>query len=149
MSEQRCSSAGFARAIDSSGEAARSEPQASDERRKGALGSARGGEAPLRATFVPVTRASELSPGAMTWVSVDRERVLLANVDGVIYALQDACGHRQAPLSKGRLEGHVVECPLHFAQFDVRTGKLLSGPTSADVPTCEVLVEEDVVYVRR
>ena len=41
-------SAGFARAIDSGGEAARSEPQASDERRKGALGSARGGEAPLR-----------------------------------------------------------------------------------------------------
>jgi nitrite reductase/ring-hydroxylating ferredoxin subunit len=99
--------------------------------------------------FVPVTRASELSPGAMTWVSVDRERVLLANVDGSIYALQDACGHRQAPLSKGRLEGHVVECPLHFAQFDVRTGKLLSGPTSADVPTCEVLVEGDIVYVRR
>jgi release factor glutamine methyltransferase len=43
-----CSSARFAGAIDSWGEAARSEPQASDERRKGALGSARGGEAPLR-----------------------------------------------------------------------------------------------------
>jgi nitrite reductase/ring-hydroxylating ferredoxin subunit len=99
--------------------------------------------------FVPVTRASELSPGAMTWVSVERERVLLANIDGAFYALQDACGHRQAPLSRGRLEGHVVECPLHFAQFDVRTGKLLSGPTSADVPSCEVRVEEDVVYVRR
>ena len=99
--------------------------------------------------FVPVTRASELLPGTMTWVAVDRERVLLANIDGAIYALQDACGHRQAALSKGRLEGHVVECPLHFAQFDVRTGKLLSGPTSADVPTREVLVKEDVVYVKR
>jgi release factor glutamine methyltransferase len=44
----RIPSAGFARAIESWGEAARSEPQASDERRKGTLGSARGGEAPLR-----------------------------------------------------------------------------------------------------
>jgi len=142
MSEQRHSSAGFARATDSWGEAARSEPQASDERRKG-------GEAPLRVHgFVPVTRASELSPGAMKWVAIDRERVLLANVDGAFYALQDACGHRQAPLSKGTLEGYVIECPLHFAQFDVRTGKLLSGPAAADVPTYEVRVEGDTVYVK-
>jgi nitrite reductase/ring-hydroxylating ferredoxin subunit len=99
--------------------------------------------------FVPVIRASELSPGAMTWVALDRERVLIANVDGRFYALQDSCGHRQAPLSKGRLEGHVIECPLHFARFDVRTGKLLSGPTAADVPTYQVLVDGDTVYVKR
>ena len=98
---------------------------------------------------MPVTRASALAPGAMTWVAVDRARVLLANVDGAFYALQDACGHRQAPLSKGTLEGHVIECPLHFARFDVRTGKLLSGPTAADVPTYEVLVDGDTVYVKR
>jgi nitrite reductase/ring-hydroxylating ferredoxin subunit len=99
--------------------------------------------------FVPVTRASELSPGAMTWVALDRERVLIANVDGCFYALQDSCGHRQAPLSKGTLEGHVIECPLHFARFDVRTGKLLSGPTAEDVPTYQVLVDGDTVYVKR
>jgi nitrite reductase/ring-hydroxylating ferredoxin subunit len=99
--------------------------------------------------FVPVARASELSPGAMTWVALDRERVLIANVGGLFYGLQDACGHRQAALSKGKLDGHVVECPLHFAQFDVRTGKLLSGPVAADVPTYEVRVEGDTVYLKR
>jgi nitrite reductase/ring-hydroxylating ferredoxin subunit len=99
--------------------------------------------------FVAVTAASSLAPGAMTWVVVDRERVLLANVDGEFYALRDMCGHRQAPLSKGTLHGHVVECPLHFATFDVRTGKLLSGPISADVPTYEVQVQHDTVYVKR
>jgi nitrite reductase/ring-hydroxylating ferredoxin subunit len=85
----------------------------------------------------------------MTWVAVDGERLLLANVDGVFYALRDACGHRQAALSKGTLHGHVVECPLHYATFDVRTGKLLDGPASADVPTYEVTVHDDVVYVTR
>ena len=99
--------------------------------------------------FVPVTTASELVPGAMTWVAVDRERVLLANVEGVFYALRDACGHRQMPLSKGTLEGHVVECPLHFATFDVRTGKPLGGPASADVPMYAVQVRDDTVYVKR
>jgi nitrite reductase/ring-hydroxylating ferredoxin subunit len=99
--------------------------------------------------FEPVTTTSALAPGAMTWVVVDRERVLLANVEGVFYALQDACGHRQAPLSKGTLEGHVIECPLHFATFDVRTGKLLSGPVAEDVPTYAVQVKDDTVYVKR
>jgi len=99
--------------------------------------------------FVPVATASELSPGAMRWVVVDRERVLLANVGGAFYALRDACGHRQAPLSKGTLDGHVVECPLHFATFDVRSGKLVSGPASADVPTYAIEVQNDTVYVQR
>src|SRR5262245_42974798 len=99
--------------------------------------------------MVPVMAVSELPPGSMRWVVVDHERVLIANVDGTFYALQDRCGHRHAALSRGRLAGHVVECPLHFAEFDVRTGKLLSGPVSADVPTYEVRVEGDTVYVKR
>ena len=99
--------------------------------------------------FVPVTRASELSPGAMTWVVIDRERVVVANVDGVFHALRDSCGHQGAPLSTGTLVGYVIECPLHFACFDARTGKLLNGPVSADVPTYHVLVEGDTVYVKR
>jgi len=98
--------------------------------------------------FVPVVRVSELPPGAMRWAALDRERVLIANVEGVFYALQDACGHRQAPLSRGTLAGCVVECPLHFARFDIRTGRLVSGPAAADVPTYEVRVEGDTVYAK-
>ncbi len=99
--------------------------------------------------FVPVTTASELAPGSMKWVVVDRERVLIANVEGVFYALRDMCGHRGAPLSMGVLAGHVIECPLHYATFDVRTGKLLSGPVSADVPSYEVQVQGETVYVKQ
>jgi len=99
--------------------------------------------------FVAVTAASELPPGAMKWVVIDRERVLIANVDGSFYALRDVCGHAGAPLSTGELVGCVIECPLHYACFDVRSGKLLSGPVSGDVPTYQVRVEGDTVYVKR
>ena len=47
------------------------------------------------------------------------------------------------------LIGCLIECPLHFAQFDVRTGELVDGPVSAPVATYEVRVEEDTVYVKR
>ena len=99
--------------------------------------------------FVPVIAASALAPGEMRVVVVDRERVLVANVGGVFHALHDRCGHAGAPLSTGTLVGNVIECPLHFACFDVRTGALLSGPVAADVPRYEVRVEGDTVYLRR
>lgn len=75
--------------------------------------------------------------------------VLLATVKGSFYALEDVCGHHRMALSKGCLEGHEVECPLHFARFDVRTGALVTGPMSEDVLTYEVRVEGDTIYVKQ
>jgi nitrite reductase/ring-hydroxylating ferredoxin subunit len=43
----------------------------------------------------------------------------------------------------------LIECPLHFAQFDVRTGELVNGPVSTAVPIYQVRVEGDTVCVRR
>ena len=62
----------------------------------------------MRDGFVPVTTASELSPGTMKWIVIDRERVLIANVAGVYYALRDICGPRGAPLSRGKLAGNEI-----------------------------------------
>src|SRR6478609_12217217 len=93
--------------------------------------------------FVAVAGVADIPPGAMKCVAVDRARVLLAHVDGCFYAISDICGHRNAPLSRGKLAGHVVECPLHFAQFDIRSGKLIDGPVSTDVACYETRVEGD------
>ncbi|HXP05198.1 MAG TPA: non-heme iron oxygenase ferredoxin subunit [Stellaceae bacterium] len=102
----------------------------------------------MEAGFVAVAQLGDLAPGEMKFVAVDRERIVLANVEGSFYALRDVCGHRNAPLSRGRLDGCIVECPLHFAQFDIRTGKFVDGPYSADVPAYEVRVEGDTVYLK-
>jgi nitrite reductase/ring-hydroxylating ferredoxin subunit len=99
--------------------------------------------------FVAVAKVADVPLDTMTFVAVERERIVLAHVEGGFYALRDVCGHRNAPLSRGKLEGCLVECPLHFAQFDVRTGKYVDGPYSADVPAYEVKVEGDTIYLRR
>jgi nitrite reductase/ring-hydroxylating ferredoxin subunit len=98
--------------------------------------------------FVPVAKASELSPGQMKWVAVNGERRVLANVEGTFYAISDVCGHRNAPLSRGKLDGYLIECPLHYAQFDVRTGELVNGPVSTAVPIYQVCIEGDTVYIK-
>ena len=99
--------------------------------------------------FVAVGSTGDLAPGEMKFVAVDRERVVLANIDGTFYALRDVCGHRNAPLSRGRLIGCLIECPLHFAQFDMRTGKLVDGPVSGDIAVYEVRIESSVIYVKQ
>ena len=54
--------------------------------------------------------------------------VLLARVDGAVYALSGKCAHMACPLSGGRLEGHTIVCPCHDWRFDVRTGEFLDAP---------------------
>ena len=99
--------------------------------------------------FAQVAHVGDLAPGQMTFVAIDRVRLVLANVDGKFYAMRDVCGHKNAPLSRGKLDGHLIECPLHFALFDVRTGELVNGPVSTAVPVYEVCIEADTVYIKR
>ncbi|MFQ5762886.1 MAG: Rieske (2Fe-2S) protein, partial [Candidatus Bathyarchaeia archaeon] len=56
------------------------------------------------------------------------EDILLANIDGKIYAVTNRCGHQNVNLSGGTLQGKVVTCPLHQAKFDVTTGQCVAGP---------------------
>jgi 3-phenylpropionate/trans-cinnamate dioxygenase ferredoxin subunit len=98
--------------------------------------------------FAAVAEADDIAPGAMIRVAVDRLPICLANVDGAFYAIRDVCGHRNAPLSRGTLSGPHVECPLHYALFDVRDGRFVEGPLSADVPAYEVRVVGGRVHVR-
>ncbi len=78
--------------------------------------------------FRPAAKLEDLPPGAMLGVDIDDLPVLLVNMGGAVYALKNRCSHMNAPLSMGKLEVAVIECPLHRARFDVTTGKCLSPP---------------------
>ena len=54
--------------------------------------------------------------------------ILLARVNGVVYALSGKCAHMACPLFTGKLEGYIITCPCHDWQFDIRTGKFLGAP---------------------
>ncbi|MBP0594281.1 non-heme iron oxygenase ferredoxin subunit [Paraburkholderia sp. LEh10] len=94
-----------------------------------------------------VGSATELKPGDMKCVFVGSRRVLLSNVDGKVYATNDICSHALAYLSDGFLDGSVVECPLHGAQFDVITGKALTAPADGDIETYEVTLADGRILV--
>jgi 3-phenylpropionate/trans-cinnamate dioxygenase ferredoxin subunit len=74
--------------------------------------------------------------------------IAVFNVDGELFAIDDTCTHQDASLADGWVEGCTVECPLHAACFDLRTGMPSGPPAKRPVRTHEVVVDDGVVYVR-
>ena len=92
-----------------------------------------------------VCRMSELGPGEVR--RIDNPPIAVFNVEGALFAISDVCTHAEASLSEGHVEGQTVECPLHGACFDLRTGEALTPPAFEPVKTFAVVVQADEVYV--
>lgn len=75
-----------------------------------------------------VAKEGEIAPGGMKAVRVQDREICLCEYDGHIYAVSRRCGHQNAPMDQGALQGWIVTCPLHDAQFDIRDGTNLSWP---------------------
>jgi nitrite reductase/ring-hydroxylating ferredoxin subunit len=95
-----------------------------------------------------VASAAAVREGEAFAGELDGEPIALYRLGGEIHAVSDTCTHELALLSQGFVDGDTIECPLHGAQFDIRTGQCLSGPANEDLRTYEVRVEGDDVYVR-
>jgi nitrite reductase/ring-hydroxylating ferredoxin subunit len=82
------------------------------------------------AEFVEAIRANELAPGEMRRATFGDLDVLFAWGSEGIVAIDDRCPHMAAPLSIGKLDGCLVDCPLHSGQFDLSTGRATRMPTT-------------------
>lgn len=69
----------------------------------------------------------------MKVVELHGREIVVCNVGGTYYAVDRRCGHMNAPLELGTLDGTYLTCPMHCAQFDVSTGEAISGPVPADL----------------
>ncbi|GAC1382794.1 MAG: non-heme iron oxygenase ferredoxin subunit [Ktedonobacteraceae bacterium] len=97
--------------------------------------------------FIKVAELDEVAEGQMLPVEVDGEPICLANVNGEICAFTDNCTHISGPLNEGDLEGEVLTCPWHGAQFNVRTGKVLRGPARQDILTYPLKIEGKSILI--
>ncbi|MDA2805278.1 bifunctional 3-phenylpropionate/cinnamic acid dioxygenase ferredoxin subunit [Nocardiopsis sp. LSu2-4] len=93
-----------------------------------------------------VGELSELPPGESVRVQGE-VAIAVFNADGELYAIDDTCTHQDASLSDGWLEGCAVECPLHAACFDLRTGRPSGPPAKEPVRTHRVEVQDGRIYV--
>lgn len=98
--------------------------------------------------FVTVLPDAELPEGEMKRVDAGGVPVLLVRREGNVCALAHTCSHAGGPLSEGKLEGDVVQCPWHGSRFNVRDGSVVDGPATFPQPCFEARVREGQIEVR-
>ncbi|MBZ6230799.1 bifunctional 3-phenylpropionate/cinnamic acid dioxygenase ferredoxin subunit [Streptomyces olivaceus] len=97
--------------------------------------------------MIPVCRLEDLPKGESARVGTTPPIAVFHTDDGDLYAIDDTCSHQDASLSEGWLEGCLVECPLHAASFDLRTGRPTCLPARRPVRTHRVTVDDGLVHV--
>jgi len=98
-------------------------------------------------TWHMAARTGDLQEGAVVGTQVAGQPVALYCVGGEFFATGNICTHAHACMSDGYLEDDIIECPLHQARFNVRTGAVLCGPTRVPLRTYPVKREEDQLFV--
>lgn len=73
--------------------------------------------------FRRICRAEEVPPGRTKFACIDGRPVILANYAGSVYALNGICNHQYKSLEGAHLWDHLLDCPWHHFQYDVRTGE--------------------------
>jgi len=99
------------------------------------------------AEWVKVADLDDCAPGTLTPAEANGEHIVLANVEGDIYAVEDECSHQEYPLSDGELDGTTLECIYHGACFDVTDGSATQLPAIKGVKSYDVEVRDSEIYV--
>ena len=77
----------------------------------------------------------------------DVERIAVYRVGDTFFATQDRCTHAEASLCEGWLEGYSIGCPVHMAEFDIRTGEVLRPPANEPLRTYGTRIRDGFVQV--
>jgi 3-phenylpropionate/trans-cinnamate dioxygenase ferredoxin subunit len=91
--------------------------------------------------FAPVGHLTDFNDGKPHRVEVNGQDILVAVVNQEVYAVSDTCTHAEVSLSEGELVDCKIECFLHGAAFDLKTGQPTSPPASTPLATYEVALE--------
>ena len=93
-------------------------------------------------------KTSDIPSGKMIMVSTDGKDILVTNVDGNYYAMDDTCTHAGASLSEGELNDSTIKCGWHGAQFNCTDGCLVKFPATINgLKSYKVIVESDDIFV--
>jgi nitrite reductase/ring-hydroxylating ferredoxin subunit len=108
------------------------------------------GEGEEGAGFQRVANKKDIKEGGLLGIELEGNKIVLAMINGQIFAMDAVCSHQGAPLEEGTLEGYNLTCPWHYAVFDVRNGKVsdrtvwaknqTSYPVNIDQSTGDILI---------
>ena len=99
------------------------------------------------ANYIPVCPASTIKVGVAKSLTKDAQNILIANVDGRFFAIEDRCSHEDSRLSLGCLKGELIDCTLHGSRFNVKTGWPVEEPAVEPIRTYKVRVKDNMIEI--
>lgn len=104
--------------------------------------------------YVKIADINEIPVGTKKKIEIAKGTILVVNIRGDFYALDNKCPHMGGSLGDGTLDGNTIVCPRHGATFDITTGKNLKGAKIAfikanvkDARSYPVKVEENAILI--
>lgn len=98
-------------------------------------------------TYYAIANSNEIPEGDRLFVEVNGHSIVVFNIGGQFYAIEDICTHDHGPLGDGEIDGFEIICPRHGARFDVRNGKVTRLPAIQPVPYYPVRHHGDTIEI--
>ncbi|ABM03315.1 Rieske (2Fe-2S) domain protein [Psychromonas ingrahamii 37] len=99
------------------------------------------------AKWISVLPADELSAGMTKVLALDQIELLLINIAGEFFAIENRCSHDGGELNGGEICAAEITCPRHGARFNIKTGAVLSAPAFENIATYPVRIIDNEVQV--
>ncbi len=90
---------------------------------------------------------SDLAPGKPVKIQVGEKEACVVRIESEVFAVSDMCSHSEASLSEGEEPYHKIECWLHGAEFDLRTGAALTPPATDSLEVFSVTLDGNTVTI--
>jgi nitrite reductase (NADH) small subunit len=97
--------------------------------------------------LVKVAQRAEIKENGGKELNVNGTRVALFHANGKYYAIEALCRHQDGSLAPGKIDGEVIECPLHSWHYNIRTGELLDYLEGVKLTTYKVDVQGNDIYI--
>ena len=98
-------------------------------------------------TLVKIANKDEIREGNGKEVNVNGQRIGLFLSNKKYYAIEALCRHQDGSLAPGKVQGEVVECPLHYWHYNIRTGELLDYMEGVKLTTYNVEIRKNEIYL--
>jgi nitrite reductase (NADH) small subunit len=98
-------------------------------------------------TWVKVGDERDIKENQGKEINVNGIRIALFHANGRYYAIEALCRHQDGSLAPGKIDGEVVECPLHSWHYNIKTGELLDYLEGVKLTTYKIKIKDNQIFI--
>ena len=95
--------------------------------------------------LIKICDLSEIPNGSIKKFEINDEEITICNINNQIFAINNNCSHDEASLQEGFIDGYEIECPMHGAKFDIRTGEVTCLPAVSPIKTYNIKINNGAI----